>query len=55
MITNEHLSNLKLGPKQIQKLIMQHPSPSKYSNYKHNMLNAVTSEENYKKQRIKVR
>jgi hypothetical protein len=54
MITNEHLANLKLAPKQIQKLIMQHPSPSKYSNNKYNMLNAVLSQENYKQQRRKV-
>lgn len=47
MITNEHLANLKLGPKQIQKLILQHPSPAKYSNFKHNMLNAVIQQENY--------
>ena len=49
MITNEHLANLKLAPKQIQKLIMQHPSPSKYSNHKYNMLflSLTKKKENY--------
>ena len=48
MITNEHLSNLKLAPKQIQKLIPTSPQPLKFENARLNALNVGVEEEAYR-------
>jgi len=48
MITNEHLSNLKLAPKQIQKLIPTAPQPLKFENARLNALNVGVEEEAYR-------
>ena len=50
MLTHEHLTNLKLGSQQIQKLIMQQPSPTKYQNAKLNVLSSLLDEDGYKQQ-----
>jgi hypothetical protein len=50
MITNEHIKQLKLSPQQIQKLILQQPSPSKYSSSNHGMLKPLLEADYYKQQ-----
>jgi hypothetical protein len=51
LITVEHLSNLKLGPKQLAKLgTQQHPSPVKYSDAKLNLISTQRLDEAHQQQ-----
>ena len=47
MITNEHIKRLNLSPKQIQKIILQQPSGTKYSSPNHGMLKPLVESEYY--------
>lgn len=55
MITNEHMKQLKLSPKQIQKLVMQRPTEFKYGSPKYGMLNPLNEGDYYKQQLRKVK